>query len=54
MVKGIAELHGGAARAESDGPGKGTEIVVTIPLADAAADRVRLADAAGDRSPVRW
>jgi two-component system CheB/CheR fusion protein len=31
LVRGIAELHGGAVRARSDGLGKGTEVVVTLP-----------------------
>jgi PAS domain S-box-containing protein len=35
LVKGIAELHGGAARAESAGKGHGAEFVVTLPLAAA-------------------
>ncbi len=33
LVKGIAELHGGSARAESGGLGKGAEFVVRLPLA---------------------
>jgi PAS domain S-box-containing protein len=44
LVKGIAELHGGTARAESDGIGKGAEVVVRLPLggpAPAAAARDR-------------
>jgi signal transduction histidine kinase len=34
-VKGIAELHGGTARAESAGAGRGAEFVVSLPLASA-------------------
>jgi PAS domain S-box-containing protein len=33
LVKGIVELHGGAVRAESAGPGRGTEFVITLPVA---------------------
>jgi signal transduction histidine kinase/CheY-like chemotaxis protein len=33
LVKGLAELHGGSARAHSDGRGRGSEFVVTLPLA---------------------
>jgi two-component system CheB/CheR fusion protein len=33
LVKGIVELHGGQIRAWSDGPGKGSEFVVRLPLA---------------------
>jgi signal transduction histidine kinase len=35
LVKGIAELHGGTARAESAGAGRGAEFVVALPLARA-------------------
>jgi signal transduction histidine kinase/CheY-like chemotaxis protein len=31
LVRGIAQLHGGAVRACSEGSGKGTEFVVTLP-----------------------
>ena len=34
LVKGLAELHGGTVRAASDGPGKGSEFVVELPLID--------------------
>ncbi|HEY6100991.1 MAG TPA: PAS domain S-box protein, partial [Anaeromyxobacter sp.] len=37
LVKGIVELHGGEARAESAGKGKGADFVVTLPLAEPAA-----------------
>jgi PAS domain S-box-containing protein len=33
LVKSVAELHGGTVRAESDGPGRGSEFVVSLPLA---------------------
>jgi signal transduction histidine kinase len=33
LVKGLVELHGGAVRAQSQGVGQGTQIVVTLPLA---------------------
>jgi len=32
LVKGLAEMHGGAASAQSDGIGKGSEFVVRLPL----------------------
>jgi PAS domain S-box-containing protein len=42
LVKGIAELHRGSARAESAGSGKGAEFVIRLPLAPAAAaDRAK-------------
>ena len=33
LVKGLAELHGGTVEARSDGLGRGTEIIVWLPLA---------------------
>ena len=35
LVKGFAELHGGKVRAESGGPRRGSEFVVSLPLAPA-------------------
>lgn len=32
LVKGLTELHGGEARAHSDGPGKGSRFTVRLPL----------------------
>jgi CheY-like chemotaxis protein len=37
LVKGLAELHGGRVAAYSAGPGRGAELVVTLPVAPAAA-----------------
>ncbi len=37
LVKGVVELHGGEVCAHSDGAGKGTELVVELPLERAAA-----------------
>ena len=36
VVKGLIEMHGGEVRARSEGPGKGAEIALLIPLAPAA------------------
>jgi CheY-like chemotaxis protein len=33
LVRSLVELHGGTIEAHSDGPGKGTEFVVRLPLA---------------------
>ncbi|MGH8169103.1 MAG: hybrid sensor histidine kinase/response regulator, partial [Steroidobacteraceae bacterium] len=33
LVKGIVELHGGTVEARSDGPGRGSEFIVRLPLA---------------------
>jgi signal transduction histidine kinase/ActR/RegA family two-component response regulator len=35
LVRGFVELHGGQVRATSAGPGRGTEVVLTLPLDDA-------------------
>ena len=58
LVKGIAELHGGTARAESAGRGEGAEFVVRLPLAAAAvaprdSRTARPADRAGPARPRR-
>ncbi len=33
VVKGLAEMHGGSVEARSEGPGRGSEFVVTLPFA---------------------
>lgn len=38
LVKGIVELHGGAVRVASDGPGTGAEFTVQLPLLDMPAE----------------
>ena len=32
LVKGLIELHGGAVRAASDGPGRGSALTIRLPL----------------------
>ncbi|HET8542195.1 MAG TPA: ATP-binding protein [Anaeromyxobacter sp.] len=53
LVRGLAELHGGTARAESAGEGKGAEFTVELPLRPGAAAAARAAPAeAGPRRRV--
>jgi PAS domain S-box-containing protein len=37
LVRGLVELHGGTIEAESDGPGRGSEFIVHLPLVDVPA-----------------
>lgn len=46
LVKGLVEMHGGRITARSEGPGKGSEFVVRLPLARAAAADERGEDGA--------
>jgi signal transduction histidine kinase len=32
LVKSLTEMHGGTVSAQSDGPGKGSRFVVTLPV----------------------
>jgi PAS domain S-box-containing protein len=38
LVKKLVDLHGGSAEAHSEGPGRGSEFVVRMPLAEAPAE----------------
>jgi CheY-like chemotaxis protein/anti-sigma regulatory factor (Ser/Thr protein kinase) len=38
IVKQLVEMHGGRVEAQSDGPGKGSEFVVTLPVVTTTAD----------------
>jgi PAS domain S-box-containing protein len=54
MVKGIVELHGGAVKAESAGPGRGTIVTVVLPTREAPerAQRPETAPREGERRRV--
>jgi len=43
LSRGLVQMHGGRIEARSDGPGMGTEVIVRLPLADAAANDSRAA-----------
>jgi PAS domain S-box-containing protein len=51
LVKRLVELHGGRILAHSEGPGKGSEFILELPLVRTAQDAVSSADtsAAGDK-----
>ena len=36
LVKNFVELHGGSVQVRSDGPGRGSEFAVRLPLAEPA------------------
>jgi signal transduction histidine kinase len=38
IAKAVAELHGGSIRAESEGPGRGAEFIVQLPLSKVTAE----------------
>lgn len=40
LVRTLVELHGGSIEAKSDGPGKGSTFVTTLPIANGAAESV--------------
>jgi CheY-like chemotaxis protein len=51
LVKGIVEMHGGRVEAHSEGPGKGSEFIVALPLA--ASEQPRVDESAADATPQR-
>jgi CheY-like chemotaxis protein len=53
LVKRLAEMHGGDVEAHSDGPGKGSEFVVRLPLAPEAVGGPEAGGASGCASPAR-
>jgi len=48
IVKRLVEMHGGTVEAHSQGPGQGSELIVRLPVLQAAAEEGRPAD--GDES----
>jgi PAS domain S-box-containing protein len=50
LVKGLVELHGGSVQAASPGPGRGSEFVIRLPIADCG---LRIADFCNPQSTIR-
>ena len=48
MVRSLVELHGGSVEARSEGPGRGSEFIVRLPLARVAEAAPHHDDAAGE------
>lgn len=53
VLKGLTELHGGTATAHSEGRGKGSEFVVTLPIGAASGDRSSPRESRGAASGKR-
>jgi PAS domain S-box-containing protein len=53
LVRGLVDLHGGRVEARSDGPGRGSEFVVVLPLPPPVADPPRAAGTSERPAPVR-
>jgi two-component system CheB/CheR fusion protein len=52
IVHNLVELHRGTVEARSEGPGKGSEFIVCLPLAKSAAARTPATDSAAEQEPV--
>ena len=53
VCRGIVEAHGGRIRAESDGPGLGSRLIFTLPVAEGAAPDRTGPSSPGDRRAAR-
>ena len=53
MVRTLVQMHGGSVRALSDGPGRGSEFVVRLPLATPARGPAAARNIAIDGGRVR-
>jgi PAS domain S-box-containing protein len=52
LARGLVEMHGGTIEARSEGPGKGSEFIVRLPVADRSSDRGASPAGAGSCSPT--
>jgi PAS domain S-box-containing protein len=52
LVQGIVALHGGSVEALSDGPGRGSQFIVRLPLAEGTQPEVRAARPASSAPPA--
>jgi len=53
LARRLIELHGGSIEARSDGPGRGSEFVVHLPLVKQSEDEKSSTEVNGHESPVR-
>jgi signal transduction histidine kinase len=52
IVKTLVEMHGGQIRAASEGPGKGSEFIIRLPLAGSGVPEHQLPPSDGDDGPL--
>src|SRR6185312_9598008 len=53
LAKKIVDLHGGSIRARSDGPGRGSELEVRLPVGEALKPALPVATTVASRGPCR-
>jgi CheY-like chemotaxis protein len=53
LVKGLVELHGGSVEARSEGPGKGSEFAVRLPVVDGTTAPQTPQPAGGEKATAR-